>query len=686
MVDLADIPDFTNRPGQHPTPGAAPATTPVAVVLVTCPLDAEGLYTPINQAAVDAFIATEIGGGRAYSTTAARWSPWSSLQLPFPLGVASSYNYGRFTLPDGSKWYGYLSADYLNPTTSVFSVIPDDCTTYPYTIGYSTWRFGHVAVAASQGDTYGTQYCDAPEPIELTPEYGSLLADLADTNLANMKAIVVSTNTLGAVPFLVSPLQDRITQGAHPYSDPVISGTLPAQTTPDPEIWWVNGLGVYFTPSTSGATVKAIDGVQQSGGVWVFTMGGLRRYLSIMSNAPWVLQGIAKIMFVPEWAVDGGGDSTEPASVAELNDPSSPLWAEAAGIASAGGSANVTINTENQTVLSGWRETILTNYGATAYRKLVTSAAGCQVVLTDGTSRLEMKPEAWLSSGLEIALVPDVYQGTIHAIPVGYGGLIGGELGLTISFGGTSTAMQHGIGLAHQGGQGSRQFAPYQFFRGLFAAIINAEITNDTSLTITGLNASVQAASGMIGAASGIASGNPTSAIAGGLTGGLSTSMQSGNTVQVGGMTAASAFQQFRLGMTATMNQTLPQFAFQNADARATSGQGGGSEVSGSWRAKNGGHMARVVIMVPTAGRIKTLLSQWNRRGYAIDRAFVPPRLDPMDRRSFWQGEDVIVLGSVPADAKARIAARFERGTTVVTAVAEVGQQTPNGPRVGISY
>jgi hypothetical protein len=162
--------------------------------------------------------------------------------------------------------------------------------------------------------------------------------------------------------------------------------------------------------------------------------------------------------------------------------------------------------------------------------------------------------------------------------------------------------------------------------------------------------------------------------------------MQSSNTIQVAGMSAAVAYQQFTVGMDASIHQTLPQFAFQNADARAASGQGGGSDVSGSWRAKNGGHMGRVVIKVPTAGRIKTLLSQWNRRGYAIDRAFVPPRLDPMDHRSFWQGEDVIVLGPIPADAKARIAARFERGTTIVTAVVEVGQQTTNAARGGVSY
>lgn len=45
-----------------------------------------------------------------------------------------------------------------------------------------------------------------------------------------------------------------------------------------------------------------------------------------------------------------------------------------------------------------------------------------------------------------------------------------------------------------------------------------------------------------------------------------------------------------------------------------------------------------------------------------IDRAFVPPRLDAMDRFTYWQLEDPTILGAMPAAARARIADRFTRG------------------------
>jgi len=696
MVDLADIPDFTGRPGQHPTPGTAPDTAPVAVVIVTSPLDAEGLYTPVSQAAVDAFIAAEVSAGRAYSATVARWSPWSPLQLPLTLGTARAYNYARCTLPDGSKWYGYLSADYLNAKDTVFTVTPDDCTTYPYSIGYSTWKFGHVAVAASQSDTYGNLYLDAPEPVDVSPEYGQLLADLASSDMADMKAIVLSTNRLDTNPFRLTTYQENIDMGAHPFDEPFAATNLiptylprlgyPGYVMPDPLIWWRDG-DDFYVPNTASSGGSTIDGAPQAAAAYVFTMGGLRRYLTIMQSAPWVVQGITEIRFVPNWAVDGGADSSAGiAGVGVLMLPTSAFWAEATGLASAAYTAEIVTNVKNETLLAGWRETVLAAYGASNYRKLITSAGGTSIALSSGDTMTEFKPEAWLSSGLEVDQIATTYGG-VRVIPIGYGGLLGGELGITLEFGGSVTPGQGGSGLAHQHGQASQQANSFQLRKSVDLAILSALITQTVGVDVASFQSGMNAVTGTLnGVVGGATAGGGAGAAVGGSMGVINGLLGITAAMAVTGLTTTAAFNQAILQLLTTFQQALPASHWsQGDDTYAVPGSGGGARVDGAWQMK-AGRGARLIIKVAPRGKIRTLLSQWDRHGYAIDRAFVPPRLDPMDHRSYWQGEGVIILGAVPSDAKSRIAARFERGTTIVTAIAEIGQQTTNAPRAGVSY
>lgn len=649
-------------------------------------MDPDGKWTPLNSGIVNTYITAQINSGDAYQTTVERWDPWSELSLPLGITAASQYNYARMTV-NGKSWYAFVSARYLNRTTTVFDVTPDDCVTYSYSIGYSHWNFGHVAVAASQSDTYGTQYCDAPEPLELTPEYGALAASLTAPALSTMKAIIVSSNQLGALPFTVSPFQTQLEQGATLMDEPLIvneifdGGTPNPVLYPNPEMWWQNSSGTFFYPSVFGAPANTINGVAQAGGVWVLTMAGLRRYLSIMGSAPWVLQGISKIMLVPSWAVAGGGTSSSTASAPQITDPSSDLWEEARDIVQSS-VGNITINTTSQTLLSGWRNTIRGDYDAGIYRKLTTSAAGCSVVLSDGVDQVQLKPEAWLTAGFGVQQSADIYQGIVRCIPVGYGGLIGGEMGLTLEMGGSVTPGKVGIGLAHQHGSLDDQQGPYQLRRGVLLAIINAMISQNVSVTVADLQAGLQQATGIIGSASSAAAGD----FAGALTGGLTSSMNSQTSMQISGLTNEQAYRQTMDSLQYSLAQNLPKAAWRNADKRAVSGQGGRTDVSGSWRRDGLGRGARIVVMMPTAGRVRTLISQWNRRGYAIDRAFVPPRLDPMTSRSYWQGQDVVVIADAPADAKARIARRFEAGTTIVNSVAAIGTNSTNNPRTGVSY
>lgn len=691
-VDIGDIPDFVGSPGQAPAVGTGPDTLPVAVVLVTCPLDADGLYTPVNQAAVDTFITGEVAAGRAYSTTVARWSPWSPLQLQLTLGAAQVYNYARFTLPDGAKRYAYLSAEYLNVTDTLFAVMPDDCATYPYTVGYSTWKFGHVAVAASQGDTYGNEYLDAPEPVDVSPEYGQLLADLTNSDMTDMKAIVISANSLSAAPFRATSSQDQVLNGVNIQTPDgtsniiindlgIVSGAGPAQ----PLIWWRSG-SVFYVPTTTQAPPSTIDGTPQGGGAYVFTMGGLQRFMDIMQNAPWVLQGISEIRFVPAWAVTGGADYAGPSNVGPITVPDSSLWSSAASLATTAYRQTVVTTTKSETLLSGWRETVLATYGASVYRKLVTSAGGTSVVLSTGDSQVELKPEAWLESGLSVEQVPNSVYGGIQILPVGYGGLLGGELGLTLQFSGSATPTQTGGGLSHQHGQGSKQGDAWANRRSFEMSLFTADLMNSLSLSVAGFQAALNTANGAISGGLGIGAAGGSSGAAVPLVGGITNVLTSNASLSLASMSIGNATTLSYNQVRESLRQYLPASTWREGDdSYAVSSTGGGANVEGAWQMK-AGRGGRLIIKVPTKAKIRTLLSQWDRHGYAIDRAFVPPRLDPMDHRSYWQGENVIILGAVPADAKSRIAARFERGTTVVTAVSEVGTQTANSPRTGVSY
>lgn len=235
MVDLADIPDFDKSPGvplpgQRPKVGDEPTVTPVAVVLVSCPLDREYRNVALNAAAVDAYIAAEVVAERAHSTTVERWNPWSTLQVQLGITAASKYNYARMTV-DGRSWYGFLDAEYLNLTATQYDVTPDHWTTYGPSIGYSNVVRGHVAVAASAAGDIG--YCLEPEPF--TP--GDLIGYASHTPdpLGTPRVLVISTTDLRAEPF-VEVDDDIVDTMQNPISQTLATGTIDApQPVGDPQ-------------------------------------------------------------------------------------------------------------------------------------------------------------------------------------------------------------------------------------------------------------------------------------------------------------------------------------------------------------------------------------------------------------------------------------------------------------------
>lgn len=847
MVDIDDIPDFPGYPGQRPTPGAPTPVTAIPVVLVDAPLDAAGTATPLNSAAVDTFIAAEIAAGRAFETTVERWSPWSPLDVSLGYAAASGYNYGRFTV-DGRKFYAYVSADYQNLTTSTLIPTPDDWTTYAPTIGYSTVLRGHVAVAASQSDTYGDQYLTTPEPIDAPPVRSVLDAGLLGSSPSAWKVVVVSANDLrgsGDTPyFAVHILNGNLQDAAGFASDATanssgdIQVTVPASSYPwvggggslDNEFYWPfgpdtwnmnngapednfrtpgrpthNGMDmgygianvtgtdiraiadgtVYFSgpdggygnriiidhgngyrstyshmdapsPLSVGESVDAgdvlggigttgtstgnhlhfeiyevalgdyidplafmaefnpdnlvvdgpippssnvyvskitpspvstIDGVAAGGGVYVFTMAGYAAFLTAMQGAPWVLDGLVSTSIVPSWAVGSAGDAAFTAAVPPTS-PTDPKWAAVAAIPVF--HATVTTGATTASVLSNWRDTVAASLGLGVYRKLLTSQF-TRIVVSDGETEHDFAPEVWKSAAVAFGVVTETTHGTpsIRAIPEGYTAL-GEQRGIPLAFGGSEGVAQAGRALAAsntaQQDMGPAMSA-YSAFTARLTLIEQQALAISLARTQVQMSLGVQGIQTVLGAA-GAAPGGPAAVAMAGATGlgSLATSaITANNTLDILDIAQDGSFDiaTYQLGLSGIASYYAFQAWSQSLDS--VSGRGGRHTLAGAWRTMVGRGL-EVLIVAPAADAVSRLLSTWRRFGYMIDRAFVPPRLDAMDHFTYWQLAEPTILGSMPSDARERIADRFARGTTIWTNVAEIGTQPANNPRAGVTY
>lgn len=325
MVDIPDIPDFPGQPGQRPSPGAPSGVGPVAVVIVTAPLDRGYRNVALNAAAVDAFIAAEITAGRAHVDLVERWDPWSDLQLAIPIELGVDFNYGRFTI-DGRSWYAFLDGEYLNRTADGNTMrylrpTPDVWTTYGPTIGYSMVERGHVAVAASAAGDIG--YCLEPETFIPGPLTG--YAGYNVDPLGTARVLVVSTTDLTADPF--TPVDDDETT----TTDPIIvsrhaSGTITAHVTvssesfpyslgqstgagyADPFYYPYHDGDEMMRPIAVGAVPSIIDGVVAEGGAFIYaSVGAAITHLSKLAHTPWISDGIQRVVLLPGGSGGGNG-------------------------------------------------------------------------------------------------------------------------------------------------------------------------------------------------------------------------------------------------------------------------------------------------------------------------------------------------------------------------------------------
>lgn len=91
------------------------------------------------------------------------------------------------------------------------------------------------------------------------------------------------------------------------------------------------------------------------------------------------------------------------------------------------------------------------------------------------------------------------------------------------------------------------------------------------------------------------------------------------------------------------------------------------------------------ILSAPPA-TIRAAIGVFGKYGYMINRAMVPPRLDPMTAFSYWQTEDTTILGNMPAFDREQLAVEFQAGVTVWENMAQIGTNPTNNPRTGVSY
>lgn len=698
MVDIGDIPDFPGQPGQRPTPGDPATVTPVEVVLVATTLDSGYRSMALSSAEVDAFIAAEISADRAKVIQVERWSPWSPLQTELPIETGVAYNYARFTI-GGKHWYGFLSAEYLNLAATRYAVIADSWTTYGPTVGYSMVDRSHIAVAASQNDTYGAQYLTAPEPITAPPVRGLLTASMLGSGASGWTVLVISANDLrgtGGLRFFELHSQlANIMEAAGLASSATITHDGTVQfTIPDADYPWTEGgtPGVsdpeVAVPFVTPSPMSTIDGVAAGGGVYLFTPAGFAEYMTIMQGAPWVTAGISAVRLVPSWAVGGGGGATfTPA--APTRDPASGVWATAAGIPVFSG--QVVSATASPTVLAGWRDTVMADLGAGIFRKILT-APFTDILVGNGGDVVTFHPDQWQASGLTFEAVTGAAHGdpTIRLIPTGYNTL-GSQLGIDTPVGGVGGVAQSGYGKAASNvttndlGPYLNAFSNHQSW---LSNQQNRELAVTLGLTNIQLSAGVQGINTVLGAAAGGATGGPAGALSSALgsASSLATAgIQASNTITMLDISQDGSFDigAYQLGLSGLAS--LAAFDTWYQSLSSTSGSGSAETLASAWRAIVAQGF-QAIIAVPSAERVSALLSEWTRYGYMIGQAFVPPRLDVMTHYSYWQLSEPTILGNLPQDHRDIISAAFERGVTIWTDVAEIGTTPDNEPRTGISY
>lgn len=245
-IDTA--PEAVTPAGQAFEYTSPPEPNKQTIVLVNAPLDPDHSNVVRTPAAMDAFIDTELTAGRAFTRNDLNiQDPSHDVDLPIIYQDALHYfNYGRLTIGE-RNWYVFYSPRYLNVNNTRFVADIDEWLSYDWQLGYSMIERGHIAVAASQDDTYGNQYLTAPEPIDAPPVRGVLDAAILGSAPSAWTVLVISANDLRgtgtSTPFHeLHRLNDEIESAANLGSAATIDSSGTVQTViPQSDYPWSTG-------------------------------------------------------------------------------------------------------------------------------------------------------------------------------------------------------------------------------------------------------------------------------------------------------------------------------------------------------------------------------------------------------------------------------------------------------------
>lgn len=487
---------------------------------------------------------------------------------------------------------------------------------------------------------------------------------------------------------------------AHLHVHALTNTSSVAGSTNRANFWgFVEGGGVgpdVYVPKVTGSAVSTIDGIAAGGGVYLFTIDGFAEYMTIMQGAPWVTSGIIDTRLVPTWAIGAGGDASyTPAK--SSTDPNSPIWAVAAAIPVFVG--EVSSDTITATVLSNWRASALSAVGATGWTKLLTSQF-TEILVGNGDGPRSFVPEQWHTSSLGFLAVTGAAHGesSIRVLPAGYNEL-GSQMGIESPIGGQAGLTHSGYGLAGSN-TASQVLTPYLSAFGSHQAwaiaLLNKQLATTLGLTNIQLNAGTQGVSTVMGAVQSAAGGALVAGGPGAIMGAAAGAVGSIGSMATAGIQTQNAITMLDVAQDGSFDITALSLAMSGGAAvasfdswkqslSAVSGSGAAHRLASAWRSILG-QTFDVIVSMPSVDAVRRAVSTWKRYGYMVNRAFVPPRLDAMDHFTYWQLDDPTVLGSMPAESRARIIERFTRGTTIWTTVSEIGSQPTNTPRAGVTY
>jgi hypothetical protein len=720
MPNIDDLPAAVTSAGTDHNYTGVPFAT---VTLVSAPVSSTRKTVARRRAAYDAYIDAEVASGRALVQQIQTLDPRPGFKLDTTVNAVMGFNYARVVMGSQS-WYLIIDEFVWRSARSVeFRTSVDPFATYPYTLGYSMVNTAHAGVAAGKDDTYGNRYCQAPEPIAAPPAAGVMAVDVLSSNVNDWTVLVVSSNDLRGVstaPYYFEPhveqlriidaerraykaAQAPLLMDSDIYDDYYPTGEEPGghhgylQSDFHVDYPWSPTADSVYVPVVAPSPVSRIDGVAQGGGAYLFTPVGWSNWVRVMQSASWVIEGIVSVRYVPNWALSnpasGGGGSID-VSERGPRTATDPMWTVAAGIPHF--EAEITTGVYDATVLAGWRDQYLAAVGAEGYRKLITGAH-VKIIVGTGDSATEYDPSFMQTDGVNIHARTGMAHGENSIrLTVDYNEMTD-QMGTTLVAGGSPGMVTNGYGRA-AGSTASATLAPansaFTNMASREAAEYNNMLARHSETTKVGMNAGIIGVQSVLqaggGAAlAGLAGGGPWGAVAGAVVGGGSAAVTAGVSsnnsldlldIALGGSLDILSYQLANNGAFSTMS-----FRAWLQGLEAVSGRGVGAAMASAWRAVTG-QAFRVIVMAPAFDHVQQLLSQWRRYGYSIGRAFQPSQLNVMSAYSYWKTTDAQILGNMPDEARAQIAAAFDAGVTVYESLSDIGRDVSNTPLNGVSY